>query len=202
MKVGAVAGFAAPIFALAFILCAIVSYPPFSWTSNALSDLGVVKGVTSILFTIGLIGAGVFALLFAVFGLYNFAGVSRLGKVGSAAFSAATVALVCIGVFNEHFVPTHYLVSVAFFALAPIGLFVLTCAFFRNHQRGLAVFSVAIGVAAALPWILQFAIRYVPNVAIPEAVSAAAVSVWAIVLSAKMLKAAKRVSLVGSCSIF
>ena len=184
MKVGAAAGFAAPIFAFAFILCAIVSYPPFSWTSNALSDLGVVEGATSILFTIGLIGAGIFALLFAVLGLYNFAGGSRLGKVGSTVFGAATVALVCIGIFNEHFVPTHYLVSVAFFALAPIGLFILTCAFYRNHKRGLAAFTVVIGVVAALPWILQFTIHY--------AVSAAAVSVWAIVLASKMLKSAKQ----------
>ncbi len=191
MRIGAVAGFAAPIFAFAFILCAIVSYPPFSWTNNALSDLGVVEGTTSILFATGLIGAGVIALTFAVLGLYNFAGANRLGKVGSAVFGAATVALICIGVFNEHFVPTHYMVSVAFFALAPIGLFILTCAFFRNHKRGLAAFTVAIGFAAALPWILQFTIHYVPNVAIPEAVSAAAVSVWAIVLSTKMRKAGK-----------
>lgn len=192
IKVGTAAGFAAPIFAAVFILCAIILYPPFSWTTNALSDLGVVEGATSILFATGLIGAGIFALIFAVLGLYNFADASRLGKVGSAVFAAATVALICIGVFNEHFVPTHYLVSVAFFALVPIGLFILTCAFYRNHKRGLAAFTVAVGVAAAVPWILQFTIHYVPNVAIPEAVSAAAVSVWAIVLSAKILKAIKQ----------
>jgi hypothetical membrane protein len=187
-RAGAVAGFLAPIVASVFIASAILFYPPFSWTNNALSDLGVVEGTTSILFTVGLIGAGVLGFFFAVLGLYKFAGESRLGKTGSAVFAAATVALVCIGVFNEHAVPTHYLVSVAFFTLTPIALFILTCAFFQNHQRGLAAFTVAIGFAAAVPWILQFAIHYVPNVAIPEAVSAAAVSIWTFVLATKMQK--------------
>jgi len=52
-----------------------------------------------------------------------------------------------------------------------------------------AVFTVTIGVAAALPWILELTFKYVPNVAVPEAVSGFAVSVWVIVLSKKMLKA-------------
>jgi len=191
MRVGAVAGFLAPIVASLFIASAILFYPPFSWTNNALSDLGVVEGATSILFTVGLIGAGVLGFVFAVLGLYKFAGENRLGKTGSAVFAAATVALVCIGVFNEHAVPTHYLVSVAFFTLTPIALFILTCAFFRSRQRDLAAFTVVIGLADAVPWILQFTIHYVPNVAIPEAVSAAAVSVWAFVLAAKMHKPKK-----------
>ena len=52
----------------------------------------------------------------------------------------------------------------------------------------IAAFTAAIGAVAALPWILQFTIYYVPKVAIPEAVSALAFSVWAIVLAKIMLK--------------
>jgi hypothetical protein len=51
----------------------------------------------------------------------------------------------------------------------------------------MAVFTVAIGIAAALPWILLFTFNYVPKVAIPEFLSAFAVSVWAVFLGRKML---------------
>ena len=187
-RIGAAAGFATPMVAFACILSAIATYPQFSWTNNALSDLGVVPGATQWLFNVGLFVAGVLALVFAVFGLFAFAGKNGVGKLGAAVFAAASVALVCIGIFNEHYSPTHYLVSVAFFVLAPVALFILTCSFYLSPQRVIAAFSVAAGVIAALPWILEFTVYYVPNVAIPEMVSALAVSAWAIVLSAEMLK--------------
>lgn len=186
-QIGAAAGIFAPIISFACILGAIASYPAFSWTNNALSDLGVVEGATELLFNFGLIAAGVLTFLFAVLGVYSYVGERFVGKAGSAVFATAAALLVCIGVFNEHFVPTHYVVSVAFFVLAPLGLFILTCAFWLNRHRRLAVFSLAVGVIAALPWILQFTLYYVPNVAIPETISGLAISAWTIVLSKKVL---------------
>ena len=55
----------------------------------------------------------------------------------------------------------------------------------------MAVFTVSTGIVAALPWILQFAFSYVPNVAIPETISGVAVSMWIIFLSYKIIKQAK-----------
>ena len=186
-KIGASSGIIAPIAAFVCILTAIVSYPAFSWTNNALSDLGVVPGITSSLFNFGLLASGVLAFSFAIFGLFAYLGKSLGGKIGSTVFAAATLALIGISVFNENFSPTHYLVSVAFFTLAPIALFILTFGFLLSHQRGMAVFTVLVGVAAAFPWLLLFALNYVPNVAIPEFLSGLAVSAWAIVLGKKML---------------
>jgi hypothetical membrane protein len=188
VRIGAVAGFLAPIVAFTCIFSAIASYAEFSWINNALSDLGVVLGITSLIFNSGLFAAGVLGIIFAIAGLRTLFSKSWVGKLGSAVFGAAIIALICIAIFNENYSPTHYLVSVAFFTLGPIALFILTCAFYLNGQRGLAAFSVAIGVVAALPWILKFTLYYVPDVAIPEAVSALAVSVWAIVLATKMLR--------------
>lgn len=187
-RMGAAAGIAASMLAFACILTAIASYPGFSWTNNALSDLGIIPGITGSLFNFGLVASGFLALNFAIFGLFTYFGKSWVGRIGSAVFAAATLALMGIGVFNESFSPTHYFVSVAFFVLAPISLFVITCAFWLAHQRGMAVFTVLVGVAAALPWLLLFAFNYVPNVAIPEFLSGLAVSAWAIVLGKKMLK--------------
>lgn len=187
-RMGAAAGIAAPILSFVCILTAIASYPQFSWTNNALSDLGIIPGITGPLFNFGLYASGFLALNFAIFGLFTYFGKSWVGKIGSVVFAAATVALIAIGVFNESFSGTHYLVSVAFFMLAPISLFIITCAFWLTHQRGMAVFTVLVGVAAVLPWLLLFAFNYVPNVAIPEFLSGLAVSAWAIVLGKKMLK--------------
>jgi hypothetical membrane protein len=187
-RFGAATGILAPIVAFTCILIAIASYSSFSWTSNALSDLGVVAGITGLLFNFGLCATGLLALNFAVFGLFSYVGKTWVGKIGSVAFAAATVALIAIGVFNEHYSGTHYAVSVAFFTLMPISMFIITCAFLLDHRARMAIFTVSTGVAAALPWILLFAFKYVPNVAIPEFVSGLIVSAWTIILGYKMLK--------------
>jgi hypothetical membrane protein len=190
-EIGAVAGLLAPVLAFTCILSAIASYPEFSWTNNALSDLGVVRGVTGPLFNVGLCTSGFLGLIFAVFGLITYLGKSFVGKVGASAFAAATVALIAIGVFNESFSGTHYAVSVAFFVLVPISLFIITCVFILAHQTQTAVLTVGIGIVAALPWVLLFAFHYVPDVAIPETISGLAVSAWTISFSYRILKQAK-----------
>jgi hypothetical membrane protein len=187
-QIGSTAGIVAPIVAFTCILSAIASYPQFSWTNNALSDLGVVPGVTSGLFNFGLLFAGLIAFVFASLGLFIYLGNSGVGKIGSVVFAAAALALIAIAVFNEHYSPTHYLVSVAFFTLAPIALIILTVGFILCKKHSMAVFTFAVGVLAALPWILQFAFNYVPNVAIPETLSALLISAWAIILSVRMLR--------------
>jgi len=45
-----------------------------------------------------------------------------------------------------------------------------------------------------LPWVLYFTIHYVSGVAIPEFLSALAGSIWALLLSYKMFKAASHSS--------
>ena len=186
-RIGAASGIVAPIVAFVCILIAILSYSTFSWTNNALSDLGVVSGISSSLFNFGLLASGILAFNFSIFGLFTYFGKSWVGKTGSIIFAAATIALIAISVFNENFSPTHYLVSVAFFTLAPIALFILTFGFWFSHQRRMAAFTIAVGIAAALPWLLLFIFNYVPNVAIPEFLSGLAVSVWAMFLGKKML---------------
>ncbi|HMK95439.1 MAG TPA: DUF998 domain-containing protein [Candidatus Limnocylindrales bacterium] len=190
-RIGATAGLLAPILAFACIISAVASYPAFSWTNNALSDLGVVRGVTGPLFNFGLYTSGLLGFIFALFGLPTYVGKSFWGKIGTLTFSAATVALIAIGVFNESFSGIHYAVSVAFFILVPVSLFIIAYAFVLVHQTQMAILTVGIGIVMALPWITFFAFRYVPNVAIPETISALAVSTWTIILSYLILKKTK-----------
>lgn len=190
-KTGAYCGFAVPIVAFTCIAVAILSYPQFSWTNNALSDLGVVPGVTSTVFNVGLVTAGLLGVLFAMLGLFNYFRNSLVGKAGALAFSAATVWLIAIGIFNEHYRPTHFIVSALFFATLPIALWIITAALYCRHEVKLAVFTLVASLVAAAPWILYYTIQYVPNVAIPETISGVTGAIWAITISYKMLKTAK-----------
>jgi hypothetical membrane protein len=187
-RMGASSGIVAPILAFACIIVAIATYPAFSWTNNALSDLGIISGLTGPLFNFGLYGSGLLAFNFAIFGLFTYFRKSWVGKIGAALFAATSLSLMAIGIFNESFSPTHYIASVAFFTLAPLSLFAITCAFWLNQKKAKAAFTVIMGIAAALPWLLLFAFNYVPGVAIPEFMSGVAISVWAVMLGYKMLK--------------
>jgi hypothetical membrane protein len=180
-------GTIAPILAFAFIFLAVASYPQFSWVDNALSDLGVVQGVTAAIFNSGLIVSGVLCFIFAT-GLFIVLGESVLGRVGALVFALACLALVAIGVFNESFGLTHFLVSVAFFLLLPVSLLIIVGAFWRMSQVRMAAFTLLVAVVAAAPWVLLFSVRYVSGVAIPEFVSGLAGSMWVVVLAGKMLK--------------
>lgn len=191
-RMGAICGVAAPVLAFSCILLAIDSYPPFSWTENALSDLGVVPGMTGLVFNFGLYASGFFVFIFAVFGLFNYLGQRWIGKTGAVAFAAVGLSLIGIGFFPETVVPAHYLFSVAFFLFMPISLLIVTVAFAIMHQPKMAAFTLLIAVAASLPWLLLFTLHYVSGVAIPEFLSALAGSAWSVLLSYKMFKGASQ----------
>ncbi|MDW8022621.1 MAG: DUF998 domain-containing protein [Nitrososphaerota archaeon] len=186
VRFSGVCGILAPLVAFTFILLAIASYPRFSWTDNALSDLGVVEGFTSAMFNSGLIAGGVLALIFAA-GLFKVQS-SALGKAGALIFFLAALSLTAIGVFPENVRPIHYYVSVAFFTLSPIALLVLCAAFAQAGKRRMGLFTFIVALFAAAVWVFQWTVGFGANVAIPEALSALAFSVWAIVAGYGMLK--------------
>jgi hypothetical membrane protein len=189
-------GVAVPVVAFTFIILSILTYPQFSWTNNALSDLGVVPGITATLFNFGLYASGLMSLTFAI-GLYKLLNKNALGKIGAVIFGGACIALEGIGVMPENFgsslsFPFHYVVSVAFFTLVPTALLVIAYHFLITHEKQLAEFTLLIAVTAAAPWLLYFAVQYVPGVAIPELVSALAVSAWSVTIGWRMYKVGSR----------
>ncbi len=187
-KIGAACGLAVPIVAFTCIGIAIISYAEFSWVNNALSDLGVVAGITGPVFNSGLFTAGLLGFLFAVMGLFSYFKGSNVGRAGAMVFAVATIWLMAIGIFNESFRPIHYIVSVLFFVTLPIAFWVITAALYLRRKVGLAVFTLVASFVAAAPWILYYTIHYVPNVAIPETISGLTGSIWVIIISIKMLK--------------
>jgi len=113
-----------------------------------------------------------------------------LGRIGAFIFTLAALALVAIGIFTENFGRIHYYVSVAFFMFAPISMLIICATFFVMGKVKMGVFTFLAAIVAVAVWVIEFSIRFVPGVAIPEAVSAVAASMWAVVLSFQMLKRA------------
>lgn len=190
LKIGAASGILTPLLAFTCILIAIASYPEFSWTNNALSDLGIVPGVTGPIFNFGLYSSGLSFLGFTVFGLLKYLGNSWLDKIGASTFVATGIALMGIGFFPENIVPYHYLFSVAFFALLSISLFLITGSFTFKGLTKMALFTLLTAIATAIPWIMFFILNFVSGVAIPEFVAAVSSSVWVVLLSYEMFTSA------------
>lgn len=190
-KISGVSGTLAPLIAFTLILLAIAYSPQFSWTENALSNLGVQEGITSILFNYGLIIGGILALIFAI-GLFIFLREKMLGKIGAFIFVLATLALITIGIFPENVKPTHYYASLAFFLLFLISMFVICATFLLMAKVKMGLFTFLVAIFAAFVWITQWTIQFGPNVAIPETLYALSASTWSIVLGFKMLKEASR----------
>jgi hypothetical membrane protein len=190
-RIAGLCGVITPLVAFACILLAIAYSPQFSWTENALSDLGVQEGLTAPLFNYGLIISGAMSLVFAS-GILALLRNKLVGKVGSFTFVLATLALIAIGIFPENARPMHYFASVAFFALIPIAMLVLTWAFVQIAGSKVALFTLLTAIVAAVPWVIQLAEPYVRGVAIPETISALSASAWAIALGFMMLKKASK----------
>lgn len=170
LKISGVCGVLAPIIAFAFVLSAIASHSQFSWLDNALSDLGVVDGATAVLFNLGLIISGVLTLIFSV-GLFMLLHNKVLGFAGNLLLAVDALALALIGIFPESARPMHYYASVAFFALFPISILLICAEFLSSSRKKMGLFTFVTAAFAAIVWTVQFTVRPVPGVAIPETLS-------------------------------
>ena len=182
LKFALLCGVITPIISLSFITVAIAYTPQFNWFTWALSDLGVHEA--AFIFNNGLIIGGILAVVFAV-GLMQVLRKQVLGFVGAFTLVLSSINLCAIGVFPESTGRIHSYVSLAFFTLLAISVFLIGTSLIREpSQRYLGLFTiltVVVGSVAALA---------VPHegVAIPEMIGSIAASVWAVVLSIKFLE--------------
>jgi hypothetical membrane protein len=190
LKISGVCGILTPVVVFTFISLAITSSPQFSWTDNALSDLGVQEGVTSVLFNSGLIIGAFLAMTFAS-GLFILQ-KKILGRIGVFIFALAGLTLMAIGIFTENFEPTHYHASVALFLLLPMSMLVIGAASMLEARVKIGLFTFLTAAVAALVWTVQWTIGFGSNVAIPETLSGLSASAWTIMLGFKMLREASR----------
>jgi hypothetical membrane protein len=181
LKVAGICGVAGPSVALSFIAVSILRAPWFSWTGNALSDLGA-RPPSSCLFNTGLILGGILIGVFAV-GLRESVKDRALGNAGALMFLLTAVALCSVGIFPETAGDIHSHVSVAFFVLLVISLWLVGAALVQLGERRLGTLVVVAGVVAAAVWVLPW-----PAVAIPEFIAALAASACSMTLGVRSFK--------------
>ncbi|MGC8817242.1 MAG: DUF998 domain-containing protein [Candidatus Hadarchaeum sp.] len=176
LRLAGVCGIAAPIVALSFIFIAISLSPWFTWTGNALSDLGV--GEAALVFNSGLVLGGLLATVAAVvmFSTYQ----DKIRRVGALVFLLGTISLIGIGIFSEAAGRIHFYFSVAFFLLVPISFWILGVGIYRSGSKFWGVLTVLLGVVGTLPWTQHWT-----AVAIPELSSALCFAVWSLVQGAR-----------------
>lgn len=174
-------GIIAPVVGFSMVFLAIGTAPWFSWTGNALSDLGV-GGLTAIVFNGGLAMTSSVLMAFSI-GLYELTRGSRLGTAGFVLFLAASCWLLGIAVFSETAGRIHLYFSVAFFVTLPLAMASFAVYALRKRIMWLGLLSVLCGFAAASVWAPDW-----DAVAIPEALSALAAGVWSAVTGAWMTR--------------
>lgn len=184
LRLVAFCGIISPIITFVLISLAIFNTSWFSWTENALSDLGV-EGIEATLFNSGLILGGILYIPFAL-GIERFFRNQTLGKIGASILLLADVLLIAIGIFPET-APNkiHLYVSVGFFLSLALSLLIQGTAMIQTPaERKLGTFTMLIVIIGLAPWILH------PwkGVAIPELIAALAATIWSCVMSMKLLR--------------
>jgi len=182
MRVAGFCGVTTPVIAFTLIALSISYSPWFSWTDNALSDLGV-RDIAAILFNSSLIIGGILTITFAI-GVRKILPRGILARMGILLLIMASAALCAIGLFPETAGVIHFYFSVTFFTLFPISLFFVGGAMIRKpSRRSLGLLAVLVGFAAAAVWAFPWT-----SAAIPEALSSAAISIWSIAFGIELLK--------------
>ena len=176
LKIAGLCGVAAPIVALLCVFAAISLSPWFSWSANALSDLGV--GAAGLVFNLGLMAGGALTMVFAIGMFTPFMDSTR--RWGAVIFFLGALSLLCIGVFPESAGRIHFYVSVGFFVMMPISLLLIGAGYVLAGSRKFGALTVALGVLAALPWVFGWS-----AVAVPEMLSAIAATAWSAIQGVK-----------------
>ncbi|MCJ2669058.1 MAG: DUF998 domain-containing protein [Candidatus Thermoplasmatota archaeon] len=169
------------------VVCFLVGYgtawalsPWYDFGGNYLSDLGVGEGAFA--FNIGVMSAGLITIPFA-WGLWNALPEYILGKLGSVVCALAGIFLFLVGVFPEDQVPTHYIVSVSFFASLGVALMILAIPMIRSpvFRRVAAPLTIVIIVLSIVLVIPLGAGPLMETIAVLEAL------VWLSVASVQMI---------------
>lgn len=156
-----------------------LSYSPwFSWTTNALSDLGI-ESASAIFFNYSMIIGGGLALIFSL-------GIIKIleNKMGGYLFSMSSLALMGIGVFPETVYTLHFITSSAFFVLLALSLLAIGLTIRRNQsERRLGILATLSAIIAICSTILLIPLK---GVAIPESLSCFPAFIWCMIYGLKM----------------
>ncbi|WP_136715135.1 DUF998 domain-containing protein [Halorientalis salina] len=183
-SVSAWAGVVAPAFTLGAVVLATLLSPSFSWTGNALSNLGgtvsdASTSLTRAVFNGGLVGGGLVGLGFGYALLRSVRNRVELAGVGL--FGLVLLAMALIGVFPEGTDP-HVPAAVGFYVLLSVALWTYGIGNVLAGARTRGLATVAGGLLNTGAWTVWTVTGEVmrPGLALPEIVGATVFGVWAV----------------------
>ena len=155
-------GIVGPLIAYVSIGLAISMSPWFSWSKNALSDLGhAEKSSVAPIFNFGLLLAGFLITIYVVKSL------SKYAKFTSFSLAFSSLMLQAIAAFDEIYGGIHLAASLLFFISVGIS-----CLIYSIEKKSvLAVLAFLVGLLA---WMLYWANMYEAGISVPEIISAVA----------------------------
>lgn len=169
-------GIIAPLFGLLLIGGSLWLSPWFSWSGNALSDLGGTDGFESIVFNSGLAMVGALMMMFST-GLFEMSKDDRIGQAGSCLYLFTAVLLIAIGFVNVTVEPWHNYLGLVFFFAFPLSALVFGYFCFRRGMRFYALLSWGAAVLSVMIWLFSWG-----SPAVPEVLSVVDMGVWEILL--------------------
>lgn len=173
-------GFVGPLVALVCIIIAIVLSPWFTWSDNALSDLGNYNNgmAAAVVFNAGLIITGIMMMYFTVTGFKELKDWPT--RIALMILMVSIGFMVSIGIFSENFGQLHFIVSVGFFAPFPFAMWIVAVAWLRFRRlRLFCLISFLLPFISLYMWTAYFG-GTLPwtGVAIPEIVTAFTAIGW------------------------
>lgn len=180
-KYGKIAGILAPIVSFLFIAIAVATHPWFSFTENALSDLGALHTENNWIFNLALILGGSLAMVFSLY--LQKKGSNAVENAGYAVFLIASIFMTSIGVFPEG-TSVHFTVSLMFYILSAVAMSISGIGFFISKRRcegAASIIFVSFGLLVAL------AVKW-KGIAIPETIGALAIALWTYMLIFRVMK--------------
>ncbi len=176
-----IAGILAPPVTFLLIAVAVLTHPWFSFTENALSDLGALHTENNWIFNAALILGGILATIFSVY--LQGKGKNRLQNAGYAVFLVSSIFMALIGAFPED-TPVHLTVSVLFYIMGAVAMCISGIGFFlskRRYEAAISLILVAFGLSIAL------GIKW-RGIAIPETIGALVIAVWVYMVIFRVLE--------------
>lgn len=190
-KKAGICGIIGPIIAAIFIAASIwLNLSWWTWAGNTLSDLGHVDVTYGLVFSLGLIIAGIIDFIF-VLGLPRLVN-GRIGLVGIGILAIGTINLSLIGIFPDGTV-LHDPFSYSFFSILPISMIILAIDQLLNKKdRAWGVLLIAVLALGLSAFSLNLTI---PNLfhgsAINETIGAITFAELSIIFGGRLIARAK-----------
>jgi len=182
-------GIIAPIFGLSAVIASTFLWEDFSWSSNALSDIGVspaadvfnysliIVGILNFIFSIGFVKA------YPKNALFYWGGIILISGGGS---------LSLVGVFTEDYGALHGYVSLGYFVLFPIAMILVGVAFRRMNMQTRGYMSILTGITALFVILSAIILGWHKllnlGFAVPEILESIVIAAWIIWMGTELIR--------------